>query len=127
MYIIGDIGNTEVKICLFTKNNKLIKKLILKTSSINNKYLKKKFYSFLKRKSINNIVFSIVVPSVHITIKLFLKKKLNIKSIEVKELNLKKLITIKANRKQVGSDRLCNAIAVNDNINRPLCDKVLLS
>ena len=46
-----------------------------------------------------------------------LKKKLNIKSIEVKELNLKKLITIKANRKQVGSDRLCNAIAVNDNIN----------
>ena len=75
MYIIGDIGNTEVKICLFTKNNKLIKKLILKTSSINNKYLKKKFYSFLKKKSINNIVFSSVVPSVHRTIKLFLKKK----------------------------------------------------
>ena len=107
MYIIADIGNTEVKICFISKNNKLIKKLILKTSSINNKYLKKKFFFFLKKNlSISNIVFSSVVPSVHRIIKLFLEKKLNIKSIEVKEFNLSKLITIKANRKQVGSDRL---------------------
>ena len=32
----------------------------------------------------------------------------------VKKLNLNKLIKIDVNRKQVGSDRLCNAIAVND-------------
>ena len=46
MYIIGDIGNTDVKICLFSKNNRLVKKLILKTSLINKKYLKKKFSFF---------------------------------------------------------------------------------
>ena len=27
MYLIGDIGNTAIKICLFNKNLKLIKKI----------------------------------------------------------------------------------------------------
>ena len=72
MYIIGDIGNTDVKICLFSKNNRLIKKLILKTSLINKKYLKEKFSFFFNKKlSINNIIFSSVVPSVHKIIRLF--------------------------------------------------------
>mgnify|MGYP001166653204 CR=1 FL=1 len=118
MYIIGDIGNTDVKICLFSKNNRLVKKLILKTSLINKKYLKKKFSFFFNKKLyINNIIFSSVVPSVHKIIRLFLEQKLKIKSIEVKQFNLSKLIKINVNRKQVGSDRLCNAIAVNDNKN----------
>ena len=46
MYIIGDIGNTEVKICLFSINKKLIKKIALKTNLINSKYLKKKIIYF---------------------------------------------------------------------------------
>ena len=29
MYLIGDIGNTEVKVCIFNKNKKLLKKIIL--------------------------------------------------------------------------------------------------
>ena len=42
MYVIGDIGNTEVKICVYSTNKKLVKKIILKSNRINNKYLKKK-------------------------------------------------------------------------------------
>ena len=39
MYLIGDIGNTDIKICLFDKNCKAVKKLTLKTNLISNKYL----------------------------------------------------------------------------------------
>ena len=35
--------------------------------------------------------------------------------VELKTCNLKKFINIKVNRKQIGSDRLANAIAVIDN------------
>ena len=50
MYLIGDIGNTEIKICLFDKNYKVVKKLILKTNSISNKYLSSNL-NFLKKYS----------------------------------------------------------------------------
>ena len=36
MYLIGDIGNTETKICLFNNKKKLLKKKILITGTINN-------------------------------------------------------------------------------------------
>ena len=36
MYIIGDIGNTETKICLFDNKKKLLKKKILTTGNIKN-------------------------------------------------------------------------------------------
>ena len=49
MYIIGDIGNTEVKICLFSINKKLIKKISLKTDLINSKYLKQNLSNFIKK------------------------------------------------------------------------------
>ena len=39
--IVGDIGNTETKICII-KSNKIIKRLNLKTINLNNKKLKKK-------------------------------------------------------------------------------------
>ena len=28
MYILGDIGNTETKLCVVSKNNKILKKII---------------------------------------------------------------------------------------------------
>ena len=28
MYILGDIGNTETKLCIVSKNNKILKKLL---------------------------------------------------------------------------------------------------
>ena len=34
MYVIGDIGNTETKICILNNNKKLLKKKILNTNNI---------------------------------------------------------------------------------------------
>ena len=47
----------------------------------------------------------------------FLSKRTRCKCHEVKDLNLKSLIKIKANYKQVGSDRLTNAISLVNNKN----------
>ena len=115
MYLIGDIGNTEIKICLFDKNYKVVKKLILKTNLISNKYLASKL-NFLKKYSskINIILFSSVVPPVYSVIRKFLKKKLKQKCIELKQINLNKLVKIMVNKKQVGSDRISNAIGIID-------------
>ena len=118
MYLIGDIGNTEVKICAFNRNKKLLKKIILKSNLITNKYLYKRLI-FLKSKKykLHHAIFCSVVPKYYNKIKFFIKKKLNINSTELKELKLDKLIKIKVNRKQIGSDRLSNAISVIDNKN----------
>ena len=118
MYLIGDIGNTEVKICAFNRNKKLLKKTILKSNLITNKYLYKHLI-FLKSKKykLHHAIFCSVVPKYYNKIKFFIKKKLNINCTELKELKLDKLIKIKVNRKQIGSDRLSNAISVIDNKN----------
>jgi len=118
MYIIGDIGNTEVKICLFSINKKLIKKINLKTNLINSEYLKKNLSTLIKKnKNINTIIFCSVVPKVYNLINFYFTKSLKIRCNEIKKLNLNKLIKIHVNKKQIGSDRLCNAIAANDNKN----------
>ena len=114
MYIIGDIGNSEVKICIFSSKNKQVKKIVLKTSSINSKNLKKSISSIYKFNKNSKVLFSSVVPNVYKSVKSFFLKKFKIKTIEVKELKLKKFIQIKVNKKQVGSDRLCNAIALTN-------------
>ena len=44
MYLIGDIGNTETKICLVNNSFKKTKKIFLNTNLINNKYLDTKLY-----------------------------------------------------------------------------------
>ena len=50
MYVIGDIGNTETKIFVYSTQKKIIKKIILKSNSINNQYLKKNLSYILKKK-----------------------------------------------------------------------------
>ena len=118
MYIIGDIGNTETKICVYSARKKIIKKIILKSNLINNSYLKKNLSLVLKKKAvIEKVVFSSVVPKIFKLIKIFVLKNFRLKVFEVKELNVNKLINISVNRKQIGSDRLCNAIGINDNKN----------
>ena len=47
MYLIGDIGNTEIKLCLFDKDSKLIKKTVLKSNLITKKFLLKKLFLIL--------------------------------------------------------------------------------
>tara|TARA_B100001559_G_scaffold34145_1_gene25784 strand:+ start:329 stop:1069 length:741 start_codon:yes stop_codon:yes gene_type:complete len=114
MYIIGDIGNSEVKICIFSLKNKQLKKIILKTSSINQKSLNKNIFTIYNLNRNTKVLFSSVVPNVYKFIKNFFFKKFKIQVKEVKELKLNKLIQIKVNKKQVGSDRLCNAIALSN-------------
>ena len=124
MYILGDIGNTETKIFLVSTNNKIIKKLSLSTTDINYTRLNKLFINFITDyKKVKKILFCSVVPKSLSIIKKFLSKKTKLKCYEVKELNLKSLIQIKANYKQVGSDRLTNAISlVNNNTNFIILD-----
>ena len=118
MYFIGDIGNTDVKVCVYSKQKKLIKKIILKSNLINDKYLKKNLSFLLKKRIIiKKAILSSVVPSIYKLIKFYLLKNLKVKCFEIKQLKINKLIKILVNRKQIGSDRLCNAIGVNDNKN----------
>jgi len=116
MYILGDIGNSETKVFLINSKNKVIKTISFSSKKINNKILNQKF-SFLLRdfKLIKKILFCSVVPKSFSLIKKFLKKKIKIKCYEVKDLELKSLIKIDVNYKQVGSDRLTNAVSLLNN------------
>ena len=73
MIILGDIGNTETKICL-VKKNKIIKKILLpslgKKIHILNRYFKKFNFSKLEK-----ILFCSVVPTTFIELKKYFKKK----------------------------------------------------
>ena len=116
MYILGDIGNTETKIYLISLNNKIIKRLIFSTKDINQKKLDNLFINLVvDYKKVKKILFCSVVPKSFRIIKKFLSKKIKLRCHEVKDLNLKSLIKIKANYKQVGSDRLTNAISLANN------------
>ena len=118
MYILGDIGNTETKIWLVSKKNKIIKKINFPSKEVANYKLSKIFkkYNF-KFKDIEKILFCSVVPQSFNVIKKFLSKKTNIKCYEVKSLSLNSLIKIKVDYKQVGSDRITNAISLMNNKN----------
>ena len=113
MMLIGDIGNTDTKICLLNSSYRIIKRLVLPTKKINQFILRKKL-SFItnKKKPINKSLFCSVVPNKFLLIKSFLQKSFNIKCIELKNLNLSRIMKINVNRKQIGSDRLANSIAV---------------
>jgi type III pantothenate kinase len=118
MYILGDIGNTETKIFIISLNNKIIRKLTISTKDINQKKLNELFSNFkIDYKKIKKILFCSVVPKSFNLIKNFLSKKIKLKCYEIKDLNLKSLIKIKANYNQVGSDRLANAISSMNNKN----------
>ena len=118
MYIIGDIGNTEIKIFLITLKKKVKKKIVLKTNQITIANLNKSIKVLLNKKlKIKKIIFSSVVPNKFLIISKFFKINLNIKCVDIKNLNLKNYINILVNRRQVGSDRLANAISVIDNKN----------
>ena len=116
MYLIGDIGNTETKICLFNNKKKLLKKKILNTAKIK----KLNFYNDLKfmspyRKKIKKIIFSSVVPEVFRKLKKIIKNKFKLETKELKQFNLNKILKIDVDKKQVGSDRIANAISIINN------------
>ena len=118
MYILGDIGNTDTKLCLVSTKNKIIKKIIFPSKNLNQKKLSKYFSSLKPNyKKIKKILFCSVVPKSFNLIKKFLSKKTKIKCYEVKNLDLKSLIKINVNYIQVGSDRITNAISLINNKN----------
>ena len=118
MYILGDIGNTETKLCLVSKKNKILKKIIFLSKSVNNKQLNSLFKkNKIKFNKIEKILFCSVVPKTFDVVRKFLSKKIKLKCFEVKNLNLKSLIKIKVDYKEVGSDRITNAISLMNNKN----------
>jgi len=112
-YLIGDIGNTSTKICLLNQKFKIIKHFEIDTKkNIKNNFLKR-ILSRYKTKNLNpNFLFSSVVPLAFKEIKKRFKYT-QYKIYEVKDFDLKKIIKLNVkNTKQLGSDRIANAIGV---------------
>jgi len=110
MIIVGDIGNTEVKICFFY--NGLKKKYLFKTDSLSKKIIRNKFNFLRKKIYLKNAIISSVVPKTFSQIKKIFYNLYKVNCVELKKLNLTRLINIKVNKKEIGSDRLANAISV---------------
>ena len=116
MLILGDIGNSETKIFLVNQEGKIIKKTNLSSRGTTKLILHKKFKILTNDfRNIKKILFCSVVPKNFKLIKKFISKKTKIKCYEIKELNLRSVLKINANFKQVGSDRLANAISLMNN------------
>ena len=116
MIIVGDIGNTETKICLVDYNKNIIRRITLDTKKINYTLLRKLISTLkIKNRIIRKCLFCSVVPKAFDKTKSFFKKDYKLECFELKSLKLRKLITIKVNFKQIGSDRLANAIGVVNN------------
>ena len=113
MLILGDIGNSETKLFLVNSKDKVLKKTSLPSKLMTNSILNKKFRILTKNfKNVEKILFCSVVPKNFNFIKRFISRKTKIKCYEIKNLNLKSILNIKANFNQVGSDRLANAISL---------------
>ena len=113
-YIIGDIGNTSTKICVLNKNFVSLKSFIFETNKVyKKKYLNKLFKNFLDKNINPKILFSSVVPLALKEIKKIFKNT-KYKIIEIKNINLKKIIKINVkNNSELGSDRIANAIGAS--------------
>ena len=113
MYILGDIGNSETKLFLVNSKNRIIKYKSFPSKEMNNRVLNNNFNSLTNDYSkIEKVLFCSVVPKSFSLIKKFLHKKIRKKCYEVKDLKLRSLMNIDVNYKQVGSDRLTNAIGL---------------
>ena len=113
MLILGDIGNSVTKLFLVNSKGKILKKISLPSELMTNFILNKKFKFLIKDfKKIEKILFCSVVPKNFNFIKKFISKKTKIRCYEIKDLKLRSILNIKANFKQVGSDRLANAISL---------------
>ena len=110
-FLIGDIGNTSTKICILNKNSKILRSYNFETIKMFKGHLIKTIIRKKINKDLNpTFLFSSVVPKVFLNIKKSLKFS-KFKVLEIKNLNLNKVIKINVkNKKQLGSDRIANAI-----------------
>ena len=110
-YLIGDIGNTSTKICILSRKFQILRSYNFDTSKMYKNNLLKKIIRKKTSKSINPVfLFSSVVPKVFMNIRKSLKST-KFKISEIKNLKLNKIIKINIkNKKNLGSDRIANAI-----------------
>ena len=110
-YLIGDIGNTSTKICILSRKFKILRSYNFDTSKMYKKNILKRIIRKKTNKNINSVfLFSSVVPKVFTNIKKSLKST-KFKILEIKNLKLNKIIKINIkNKKNLGSDRIANAI-----------------
>ena len=112
-FLVGDIGNTSTKICILNTKFRILRSYNFET----NEMYRSNFFNVITRKKINKnlnsvFLFSSVVPKVLGSIKKKFKST-NYKILELKNLNLNKVIKINVkNKKQLGSDRIANAVGV---------------
>ena len=111
MKIVGDIGNSDTKVCIL-KNKKIFKKIIFPTKLLTKSFFNNKI-KFIKKYKITSSLFCSVVPKKFEIIKDVLNRRYSIKTYELKKIDLKDIIKIKVNLKQIGSDRLANSISVS--------------
>ena len=79
MILIGDIGNTDTKICVINTKYKIIKRIIIPTNKINNSILYNKLIFYIRKKNlIRKCLFCSVVPNKFVAIKKFVKKNLKV-------------------------------------------------
>jgi len=110
-YLIGDIGNTNIKICKINRNFKIINTYLFETKNKNLKRdISRKLKKISKKNTNKKVLFSSVVPSVYKNIsKIFQKNRLKV--FEIKKFNLKKVMKFRVKKySQLGSDRIANAI-----------------
>ena len=113
MLILGDIGNSVTKLFLVDSKDRILKKISLPSKLMTDSILNKKFKFLINDfKKIEKILFCSVVPKNFNFIKRFISKRTKIRCYEIKDLKLRSILNIKANFKQVGSDRLANAISL---------------
>ena len=116
-YLVGDIGNTFIKISILNNRFNIKKTYNLETTKIYQKKFRNKFLKKISKNDVNKrVILSSVVPRAFTAIKENLSKKKFYVS-EIKEINLKNIVKIKVKKyNQLGSDRISNAIgALNYN------------
>ena len=117
-YLIGDIGNTNIKICKINKKFEIIKTYLFETKNPSlEANLNRKLKQIVKKNTNKKVLFSSVVPKVYRKIsKIFKKKKLTV--FEIKKFNLKKIMGFKVKKyTQLGSDRIANAVGAHYKFN----------
>jgi len=114
-YLIGDIGNTNIKICKINSNFKIINTYLFETKKSNfETNLNRRLKKIIKKNTNKNVLFSSVVPKIYKKIsRIFRKNNLNV--FEIKKFNLKKIMKFNVKKySQLGSDRIANAIGAMD-------------
>ena len=112
--LIGDIGNTDTKICLVdARSFKIKKEFRFNSCKISSKNFLLKKIKFLKRYGplMKTALFSCVVPKYESQMNKLLRKIYKIDLIEIKYKKINKIVNVNIkNKNQVGSDRIANAV-----------------